>query len=318
MLKLFNCQSLVVSFDDIDDNKTVPINWCGFCLPAQSRIKERFMMTDWPTTAFMFPGQGSQIVGMGKDFAETHPVAQNIFRQADEALGFELSKLCFDGPGEELNDTINTQPAIYVCSVAVLSVLQNELPDIVPNCVAGHSLGELTALTAAGSLAFRDGLRLVRERGRLMKKAGEQRPGAMAAILGLQYDEVKTLCEEATSHSGKPVVAANDNCPGQTVISGDSDALDVAMEMASEKGARKTVKLAVSIAAHSPLMQSAATDFRKTLDDTTFAQPKISVYANTNAKSLNNVDDIRQALNRQLTNSVLWTDSIRARLVISR
>ena len=218
-------------------------------------------------TAFLFPGQGSQRVGMGKDVAGAYPAAREVFAQADNILGFALSRLCFDGPETELNDTINTQPALYVCSVALLRVLSAEAPAF----VSGHSLGEFSALTAANALSFEAGLRLVRERGRLMKEAGDKQPGGMAALLGLDRPDVESLCQQVSADSGKPVVIANDNCPGQVVVSGDVDAVEQLMALATERGARKAVRLAVSIAAHSPLMASAALDFQQCLDETALA-----------------------------------------------
>jgi [acyl-carrier-protein] S-malonyltransferase len=259
-------------------------------------------------TAFLFPGQGSQRVGMGKDVAGAYPAAREVFAQADNILGFALSRLCFDGPETELNDTINTQPALYVCSVALLRVLSAEAPAF----VSGHSLGEFSALTAANALSFEAGLRLVRERGRLMKEAGDKQPGGMAALLGLDRPDVESLCQQVSADSGKPVVIANDNCPGQVVVSGDVDAVEQLMALATERGARKAVRLAVSIAAHSPLMASAALDFQQRLDETAFSQPDMPVYANATAAPMTTADEIRQQLARQLTAPVRWTETIQA------
>lgn len=269
-------------------------------------------MIDWSTTAFLFPGQNSQVVGMGKDFAETYSAAKAVFQQADDILGFALSSLCCDGPESDLNETINTQPAVYVCSMAILRALEHEFPDVQPRCVAGHSLGELTALTAAGSLAFEDGIRLVRERGRVMKAAGDQNPGAMAALLGIEPDTAREVCEKASVQAGKPVVVANDNCPGQIVISGDANALNIAMQLAESAGAKKVVKLAISIAAHSPLMAAAAQAFMQALEATPFQPPRIPVYANATAAPMQDADTIRKILGGQLTNPVRWRESIQA------
>lgn len=269
-------------------------------------------MANWFTTAFVFPGQGSQQVGMGKDLAEAYPMARETFEQADDLLGFSLSRLCFDGPENDLNDTINTQPALYTTGIATLRALQSELPDAVPGFVAGHSLGEFTALAAAGALSFEVGLRLVRERGRLMKDAGTQSPGAMAALLGLEADQAWAVCREASQQAGGVLVVANDNCPGQLVLSGDDATIEAGMALAKDAGAKRVVKLAVSIAAHSPLMESASATFRKALEATAFQTPTVPVYGNVNAAPLTSVDEIRMELEQQLTHSVRWTESVQA------
>lgn len=267
---------------------------------------------DWTTTAFLFPGQGSQQVGMGADFAAAYPAAKQTFTQADSQLGVALSQTCFVGPEDALNDTINTQPALYVCSVAILAVLRELRPDAFPAYVAGHSLGEFSALTAAGALNFADGLHLVRQRGRLMKQAGEQHPGAMAALLGINAEEAAALCEEASQQTGQPVVVANDNCPGQVVISGDVAALDQAITLAQARGVKKAVRLAVSIAAHSPLMASAAAEFKRLLDNAPFTSPTIPVYSNADARPVADTEGTRKALGKQLTAPVRWTETIQA------
>ncbi|MBL8164085.1 MAG: ACP S-malonyltransferase [Anaerolineae bacterium] len=267
---------------------------------------------DWTKIAYVFPGQGSQSVGMGKDLAEQYPVVRETFAQADDVLGVKLSALCFDGPEETLNDTYNTQPALYVCGIALLRLVQQELPDAHAAFAAGHSLGEFTALAAAGALSFEDGLRLVRERGRLMQEAGTRSPGAMAALLGLDASVVRELCQKASEQTGKTLVLANDNCPGQNVISGDEAALEVGMTLAKEAGAKKVVKLAVSIASHSPLMQSAADEFRQVLAATAFQPPRVPVYGNVEAAPLGSVEQIRHELELQLTHSVRWTESVQA------
>lgn len=267
---------------------------------------------NWETTAFIFPGQASQEVGMGKDFAENYAIARETFEQADDILGFPLSKLCWEGPEEELNETINTQPAIFVTSIAILRVLQQEAPLAIPAWVAGHSLGELTALTAAGAMSFEDGVQLVRTRGRLMQQAGNDSPGAMAAILALDTDKVNILCATVSEETGQVVVLANDNCPGQLVVSGENEAIDRLIEIASEAGARMAVKLAVSIAAHSPLMASASDSFKEALAEISWSEPQIPVYGNVNATPLKTVSEIREELNQQLTYSVRWTESMQA------
>jgi [acyl-carrier-protein] S-malonyltransferase len=249
---------------------------------------------------------------MGKDFADTYPVARQTFEQADDILGLALSKICFAGPEEDLNDTINTQPALYVSGVAILRVLGQMHPDAQPRFVAGHSLGELTALAAAEAMSFEDGLRLVHERGRLMKEAGIKSPGAMAALLGLAADVVRDICARTSQLTGGVLVLANDNCPGQIVISGDESSIEQGLILAREAGAKRAVKLAVSIAAHSPLMQPASDDFRKALQNTAFHMPRLTVYANVTAAPLTSVEAIRDELGSQLTSSVRWTESVAA------
>lgn len=270
------------------------------------------MVVNWLRSAFLFPGQNSQYVGMGADFYAEYSASRQIFDHADDILGFKLSKLMFEGDEATLNETINTQPAVYVCSVAMLRALQHEAPQVKPFLAAGHSLGELTALTAGNSLSFEDGVRLVRERGRLMKQAGEIRPGAMAAILGLDLDPVEAICLEATQAIGEVVVVANDNCPGQVVISGFERAVSYAIDLALAKGAKKAIRLAVSVAAHSPLMSSVTGQFSKALAIIDFHTPENCIYSNASAVPMIALEDIRFQLNRQLTHSVRWRESIDA------
>lgn len=261
-------------------------------------------------TALVFPGQGSQQVGMGRDLAEAYPAARDLYAQADALLGYGLSSLCFDGPEEELNDTVNTQPALYVTSLAVLKVLRMEGNLASGAMMAGHSLGELTALAAAGALDFGDGLRLVQERGWLMKLAGEQNPGGMAAVLKMEDTEVEKACRQASVESGRPVQIANYNCPGQVVISGDKDALSRAIELLQERGGRRIIPLAVSIAAHSPLMATVVQQFRAAVDATPMRVGDRPVVGNISARPLLSVDDMRDELAGQLTWPVRWTASI--------
>ena len=211
------------------------------------------MKFDSKTTAFVFPGQGSQVVRMGQELAVQYPVAKQTFDEADSILGFGLSKLMWDGPELELNDTINTQPALFVHSLASFRVFSHLYPDFKSAALAGHSLGELSALAAADALSFESGLRLVRKRGELMKTAGEKNPGGMAAVLNLDIPALEKVCAEA-SREGEPVQVANDNCPGQVVISGAKAAVERAMTGAKAAGAKRAIPLAVSIAAHSTLM----------------------------------------------------------------
>lgn len=270
------------------------------------------MLLNASTTALVFPGQGSQFVGMGQALAGEYRVARQTFEEADDVLGFDLSGLCFDGPEDVLTDTVNAQPALYTAGVAALRTLYEALgEDFQPAYVAGHSLGELTALTAAGSLSFPHGLKLVRRRGELMRAAGEQTPGGMAALLGLDVEQVEAICAEAGANTGGVCVVANDNCPGQVVIAGDEEALNVAMDHASTAGAKRVVRLPVSIAAHSPLMEGAQSAFREALDGTPFHKPVVAIVGNTTAAPLRTVEDVRAELSAQLTSPVRWTESVR-------
>lgn len=268
-------------------------------------------MIDWSKTAFVFPGQGSQEVSMGADLVKAYPEAEATFALADNVLNTSLSKLCFAGPTDDLNNTFNTQPALYVMGIAILRVLDAAFDDeLRPAFVAGHSLGEFTALTASGALSFTDGLTLVRERGRLMNEASQRSPGAMAAILGLDADAVRELCAEISAQTGAAIVLANDNCPGQIVISGDTSAIEAAVPLATERGAKRAIPLTVSVASHSPLMQSITPDFKQVLDTTAFDAPAIPIVGNVNAAPLESADAIREELGAQLTSSVRWTESV--------
>jgi [acyl-carrier-protein] S-malonyltransferase len=254
--------------------------------------------------SFVFPGQGSQYVGMGQQLAAKFSIARETYLESDDTLNFPLSKVSWEGPEDQLNDTINTQPALFVHSIASLRVLNQEFPGSTPDFVAGHSLGELSALVAAGSLNFVDGLHLVRTRGELMKAAGEKSPGGMAAVLGLGLDEIEKICVIA-SREDDIVQVANDNCPGQVVISGTSSALERAMVKAKEEGARRVIRLAVSIAAHSPLMDHAQSGFNQAVEDIQFTSPKIPIIGNVK---------IQDDLQAQLHSRVRWTESIRFQL----
>lgn len=267
------------------------------------------MATNNDQISFLFPGQGSQYVGMGYQLAESYPSAKDVFLEADELLNFSLSRLAWEGPEEELSDTINTQPALFVHSIAALRVFNESFPEIHPTYVAGHSLGELSALVAAGSLSFKDGLNLVRTRGELMKAAGDKSPGGMAAILGLELEEIGKICSLASDESDV-VQVANDNCPGQVVISGSSSALERAMSSASEAGARRVVRLAISIASHSPLMEHAQSGFNQAVESTHFTNPRNPIIGNVSARPLTTIDEIRRDLQAQLHSRVRWTDSM--------
>lgn len=261
-------------------------------------------------TALVFPGQGSQVVGMGKDIADAYPIARDTFGEADEALGFALSSLCFGGPEDALRDTINQQPALLAVSIALLRVLQSQGALHAPAFVAGHSLGEYSALVAAGALAFADALRLVRERGRLMKEAGERQPGAMAAVLNVADDVLEEVCRQATEQTGRAVVCANYNAPGQIVISGDTAAIEAATALAKERGARRVIPLAVSIASHSPLMRGAAEQFSVATGQVRLAALHTPLVANVTAQPLGSGAEIRAEMVRQLTSPVRWTASV--------
>lgn len=278
-------------------------------------------------TALLFPGQGSQQVGMATAAAAAYPAAQAALAEADDVLAFPLSRLMAEGPEETLTDTINAQPALLAASIAILRALEAELgaalgaqgapgspapASAAPGrqvFLAGHSMGEYSALVAARSLAYADGLRLVRERGRLMKEAGTRSPGMMAAILGLDEDKVAAVCAEVTAKGGIAQVA-NDNCPGQIVISGDTAGMQAAMEALTAAGAKKVIPLAVSIAAHSPLMRPAAEELQAAIAATPLAPPMAPIIGNTTAAPLTSVEAIRGELGAQLTGSVRWTATL--------
>ncbi|HEY3474357.1 MAG TPA: ACP S-malonyltransferase [Anaerolineales bacterium] len=261
------------------------------------------------TTAFVFPGQGSQAVGMGKELAETYPVAKETFQEADSLLGFSLSNLMWNGPAEELNETINTQPALFIHSVAAWRNFTLHYPDFRPATVAGHSLGELSALTASGALSFRHGLSLVRTRGQLMKRAGELNPGGMAAILGVDIPTLDKVCAEAST-AEEIVQVANDNCPGQVVISGHKAALERAMAGAKAAGAKRALALQVSIAAHSPLMDSIQEEWNSAVDDCMIETPDIPVVGNVHAGPMLTAEELRADIKAQMQSRVRWTESV--------
>jgi [acyl-carrier-protein] S-malonyltransferase len=268
------------------------------------------MTLDYRKTALIFPGQGSQAVGMGRELAAEYPSAREVFDQADAILGFSFSKLMWEGPDSDLNATINTQPALFTHSLAAYRVLTTLHPQAAPVFMAGHSLGELSALTAAGALSFADGLRLVRKRGELMKRAGELNPGGMAAILGLDIPTLDKVCAEASTKE-EIVQVANDNSPGQVVISGAKPALERAMAGAKAAGAKRALPLAVSIAAHSPLMDSIQAEWNAAVAAAACADAKIPVVGNVHAAPMTSAGELRADIMAQMQSRVRWVESVR-------
>ena len=254
------------------------------------------------TVAFLFPGQGAQTVGMGKDLYDAVPAAKAIFDEADQALGFPLSQLCFEGPMEALTQTINTQPAILTASVAAYEAARDALQakGLTPSFTAGHSLGEYSALVAAGSMTFTDAVKLVRERGRLMQAAGDEREGAMAAVMGMPEDQLQAICE------ANGVDMANLNSAEQIVISGSKEGIEAAQKAAEEGGARRVVPLTVSAAFHSSLMDPAVPGMRTALESASISAPTYPVIGNVTAQPLETADEITDELARQIRSSVQW------------
>ena len=256
--------------------------------------------------AFVFPGQGAQFVGMGKDLYETNVLAKKYFDRADEILGFKITEIMFNGTDEQLKETKVTQPAVFLHSVIQALCLGDSFN---PAMVAGHSLGEFSALVASGALDFEDGLRLVASRANAMQKACEINSGTMAAIIGLPDEKVEEICASVSSE-GDIVVAANYNCPGQLVISGNVNAVNVACEKLKEAGAKRALPLKVSGAFHSPLMQPAKDELQAAIEKTTFKSPKCPVYQNVDAKPHTDAEEIKLNLIAQLTSPVRWTASV--------
>jgi [acyl-carrier-protein] S-malonyltransferase len=259
----------------------------------------------------LFPGQGSQSTGMGRDLVENYPEARRVFEEADDVLGVKLSSIVWNGTDDELTLTANAQPAILTHSIAVYRVVQDRLGDV--GMAAGHSLGEFSAWVAAGALSFADGVRTVRRRGELMQQSGTERPGTMAALLGLDDGAVDQVCRDASGDHGV-CVAANYNSPGQLVISGDVPAVERAMELAKAAGAKRAVRLNVSGAFHSPLMAVAEAGLEAQLATVSFKAPQFPVVSNVTTNAVSDVVEARRLLVAQLTSPVRWTASMRTML----
>ncbi|WP_304233248.1 ACP S-malonyltransferase [Jiulongibacter sediminis] len=256
--------------------------------------------------AYVFPGQGAQFSGMGKDLYESSEKAKALFNKANEILGFDITKVMFEGSAEDLQQTYVTQPAIFLHSVILAMVQDNIHPDM----VAGHSLGEFSALVVSGALSFEDGLKLVAQRADAMQKACEINPSTMAAVLRLEDEKVEEICKEISDELGEVLVAANYNCPGQLVISGSEKAIDEAVERMKNAGAKRALKLPVGGAFHSPLMEPAREQLASAIENTNFSKPSCPIYQNATASASTEVDEIKKNLIAQLTAPVKWTQSV--------
>lgn len=257
------------------------------------------------STAYLFPGQGSQSVGMGQSHYESNDEFAAYMDQANDVLGFDLRQIMFEGPEEKLKQTEYTQPAIFLHSVALYNTL-----DAQPDMVAGHSLGEFSALVVCGAVSFEDALKIVRRRGELMQQAGEQNPGTMAAVIGMEDEVVERICNQAAEQVGKEVIAANYNCPGQLVISGDVEAVEKAVALLKEEGCRLAKMLPVSGAFHSSLMQPAYDGLKESLESLEIASPDCPIYSNYTAEPTTDPAEIRTNVLKQLLNPVRWTQTL--------
>jgi [acyl-carrier-protein] S-malonyltransferase len=264
--------------------------------------------------AFLFPGQGAQFVGMGAAAVESFPAARRLFDRAREVLGYDLAKLCFEGPAEELDSTVISQPALFVTSLAAIEQLRDKSPEVVLSCeaTAGLSLGEYTALVFAGAIEFEDGLRLVAVRGEAMQEASDATPSGMVSVLGLEQNQVEQLCDQA--RQGETLQIANLLCPGNIVVSGTNSACERVAEMAVAAGAMKAVPLAVAGAFHTPIMGSAVERLREALAGTKIVRPSIPVISNVDAAAHFEPDEIRELLVRQIVSPVRWEESMRSLL----
>lgn len=262
--------------------------------------------------AFLFPGQGAQTVGMGREACEKLPAAQALFDRANKVLGYDLAQLCFDGPEEKLNSTVHSQPALFVCALAGLELLKSESPEVVDQCqaTAGLSLGEYTSIVFAGAMDFETGLAVVQRRGEAMQAASDAKPSGMVSLLGIDVEPTETLCNE-NRRDGEVLQIANHLCPGNIVVSGDQAACDRIAEAAVEAGAMKAIPLAVAGAFHTPIMQSAVVQLADALAGATIIAPRIPIVSNVDAKPHTDPEEIRQLLVQQVVSAVQWEGSMR-------